>query len=327
MNKAAPFIVICLVSTLLTSCVNRAPNTFSSREGKNIRQILEHRGVSTIYDDSDKTELESVLTEAIQTKIEFYGVVVDEKNQPIKDYPVIAAVADRLLQPFEAPFVSLTEVAQIRTDSQGRFKIASKGAALLLDVESQGYWEKEHSYKTYYYAPAFADRNESSLPTRSNPIQFELSKKPDDAIQLPVSTGSVSIVPNSSPVFLSLLDSARYSTTPEKADLSITLAMEEADALGRYRWSCEIEALGGGGIQPRKQILIKEAPADGYESSFEFGYDSSNDSEWDHRDERQLFIRTRDQLYAYVTIAVRSKGKPYVSIEGQINPTGARYGE
>lgn len=306
-------------------CVNRAKNTANSRD-LGFLQRMSDREVPEVLQVFDDSDFEGELRDAVDTPADFWGVVMDEENNPLAGVPVRVTLFDHVIDPFEYPFIGWTELKNIRTDKQGRFKITGRRAgAVVVDVDEKGFWQEEQGYRSYYYAEELAERNERPLPTVDNPAVFRLVPKPADAITEPVSTGAIAVSLDGTPVEVSLATYSRHGEAPGEGTMEISVVADEPNEEGRYGWTCRV-AVPDGGVQLRTQLFIKEAPADGYEKSMEVGY-SADDPNWDHREDYLVFVRDPDGLYAHFVLRVRTHNNPFVSLQGVFNPTGARYGD
>jgi len=325
MKHAAAVSILACLTGLLGGCVNRAQSTTNQRDVGLLQRANDGDVPEAlrIFDDDD---LESELEEAMETPAPFWGLVVDEKGNPLADVAVRVTLFDHVLKPFEFPFVGWTELKGIRTDKRGRFKITGRSAgALVVNVIEDGYWQEEEGFRTYRYAEKLQHRNEYELPTASSPATFRLIPKPPDAILEPISTGAISVDLDGTPVGVSYATTSRYGLPPDVGTIQLAVEAGPPNAEGRYDWQCRI-TVPEGGVQMRRGLFVTEAPADGYGTSLTLGY-AADDPDWDHREDYRLFARDRNGIYAYFVLRVRTQNHPFVSLEGVYNPTGARYGQ
>ncbi len=309
----------------LSGCVSTAQKQTDSREVRFLQKTGPEGAwdVLEVFTDGD---FEENLKKAVDNEFTFYGSVIDENGEPLADVPILVTAFDHVLDPFMFPFIGWTDIENVKTGEDGRFEIKNrKAAAIVVDVDEDGYWEEETGFRGYAYAEELLSENEYPLPTKDEPAVFRLTPKPADAILNPVSTGAVRISPNGGPIYLELDDYSGYSLPMGQGSMRVFLTKGEPNSEGKYDWSCRFE-VPGGGVQPRTQLFIKQAPEDGYAPFIEFGYEA-DDPNWDHREEFRLFVRTKDGLYAYFELRARTKHDPFISAWGVFNPTGARYGD
>ena len=314
-----------IVAVILAGCVNRARNTSNSRDVRLIQRMTD-RDIPETLEVFDASNLEEELRAAVATPADFWGVVQEGQDNPLANVPVRVTLFDQVLDPFEYPFVGWTELKNVRTDKKGRFKVSGRRAgAVVVNVDEAGYWQEEQGYRTYYYATELRSRNEQPLPTAGSPAVFRLIPKPEDAITVPVSTGAIAMSLDGTPIEVAFSTYSRHGAEPGEGTMRIAVEAGEPQEDGRYDWQCRFE-VPDGGVQLRRQLFVKEAPAEGYQRRVSMGYEA-DDPNWDHREDYLLFVRDRDGLYAHFILRVRTRNHPFVSLQGVYNPTGARYGD
>ncbi len=311
-------IITVLAVVLLAACVTRPANYQTENELRYVRDA------EILPDDNhlSEDELREQVAKDVETELNFYGRVVDEEGNPIPDLPIQAAVFDHVLEPFESPYYGWTYLTDFVTDKNGEVKLETKGAAIFISVRKDGYWNEDGLSATFYYAERLQHMNVWPLPDhKKDPDELVLSYRPKEATPISVSTGAVRIDPNNW-YDIALRGHPRYPAPEGHGDLQILLEKAETNVSSEpFHWRLTIKTAGG--IQRNFDIDPLYAPESGYTNRISF--DMSADSEkWDYRDRWNFFLQTPEGLYALIELRLFAGAEPYISIDGRLNPYGAR---
>ncbi|MGD8417278.1 MAG: hypothetical protein PVH91_09490 [Pseudomonadales bacterium] len=310
-----------LCATALSGCVTVAEDRASQSD---ISWFARTLGQNHPFSELDPEEFQETARSAIETTIEFHGVVLSEAGNPLKGARVTASVFDHLVDPFEFPFFAFTNRTPVYTDSQGRFRfVREKGAGLYVTVEVPGWAPVTSPRQLFVYAEVL----EPTLPlptTATAPAEFIFEERPPEAELRPIHTGALPLTDDGVPLEVSLRTVAPYGVEPGTGDAIIACnrTLEDAAPEARFDWWCEL-TIPGGGVQPF-QIRMDRAPETGYQETGRLEY-STLDEDWDDRADRDLIIRFADGNYGFVRVSMRMDGDFYVAFDGVWNPTGSTW--
>ena len=304
----------------ITGCVTVAEDSASQSDIAWFARSLGDRPTANLDPEDFRTTAEA----AINTPIEFHGVVLSESGNPLKGARVTASVFDHLVDPFEFPFFSFTNRPPLFTDSLGRFRVTKdKGAGLYVTVHVPGWEPVTSARKLYVYAQELNTTPDLPVST-STAEQFVFEELPPEAELRPIHTGALPLLDDGEPLELSLRTISPYGVEPGtgEAIIACNRTLEDAAPHARFDWWCEL-TIPGGGLQPFR-IEMDRAPEDGYVETARLEHNAA-DPDWDDRADRDLMIRFADGMYAYVRVAMRMDGDFYVAFDGVWNPTGSTW--
>ncbi|MGH1472515.1 MAG: hypothetical protein ACRBCS_15105 [Cellvibrionaceae bacterium] len=299
-----------------------APTNTETPEQVNLVAAME---VLPSFDDTATDEIETVLEADIATPVTFFGKVIDESDEPLEGIPVDVVLLNRKLDPFISPYYGWTFLRDIQTDKNGYFSIKDTAAAgLSVSVSSEGFWDKGNFERHYFYASRLDKKNQFPLPTtKETAAIFTLQEKPKNAFFERISTGTIPL-PNQKLTGINF-EQKRYAADLDDADLLITLDKGKTNDSSTYSWSITLTSSAGeAGFQRMRGPLSFQAPSNGYQKSLTFTMDSKS-QDWRDRAEWEIYVKTAKSHYALLTIRVRTRGAPFVAIDGTINRFGARY--
>lgn len=303
---------------LLSGCVTTAEQTASEKDIKTFERRVT---LPAVFDEYDEEDLEPLVREMVDTPIEFHGRVTDEDGQPMADFEVRLLVFDRVVDPFEYPFVSFTQLPAVKSRRDGTFSVTGvRGAGLHVAVTKPGYKPVSPSRRIYLYAEPIQDAGEV-LPSKTEPAVFVFEPRPPEAEVRRVATGALRLPVDGQSLNVSLRDVSPYGVAEDRSDLQVACARGKAADAKPFDWTCRVE-VPGGGVKPVRRLAFDRAPKRGYTEAIEFGH-TADDPAWDHRDRRELFVRLSDQTYAYVLLRMRLQADVFVSFDGVWNPTGS----
>ncbi|MCX6937056.1 MAG: carboxypeptidase-like regulatory domain-containing protein [Verrucomicrobia bacterium] len=237
--------------------------------------------------------------------IEFYGKVVDDKDQPIEKATIR----------FQWTDLSREGTSEYNTisDSQGLFRLDGvTGKNLGVQVRKEGY--KHYFIGTQFsfeYAAYFEDS--FHVPDHSNPVIFRLRKNREAEplikreVRFPVSIGVPAAFilnpgdPNAAKVVIELLTNAQ---------------------LRDKQWSARI-SVPGGGLQSTLEEFPYEAPESGYKPTVTSEYDTPKPLGVDGGYQGGVFYVQTPKGYGRVEIKMMP-GNSYARINSFWNPSGSR---
>ena len=237
--------------------------------------------------------------------IEFYGKVVDDKNQPIEN----AAIR------FQWTDLSREGTSEYNTisDSQGLFKLDGvTGKNLGVQVRKEGY--KHYFIGTQFsfeYAAYFEDS--FHIPDPSKSVIFRLRKNREAEplvkreVRFPVSIG----VP------------AAFILNPgDPSAATVVIELLTNAQLRDKQWSAQI-SVPGGGLQSTLEEFPYEAPQSGYQPTFTSEYDTPKPLGVDGGYQGGVFYVQTPKGYGRVEIKMMP-GNSYARINSFWNPSGSR---
>ncbi len=311
--------LLCLL-LVLGGCVTRAQQHASKSDISWFARTLDGNPFSEI----DPEEFPDTAREALDTRIEFHGIVRSEEGNPLRGARVTASVFDHLVDPFEFPYFSFTVRPPVFTDDQGRFRFTrERGAGMYVQVEVPGWAPVTSPRNLYVYAESLG-RTEN-LPTRPTaPEVFVFEQRPPEAQLRRIHTGALRLEDDGVPLEASLRTLAPHGVEPGtgEAIISCYRTLEDAAPNARFDWWCEL-TIPGGGFQPFR-INMDQAPESGYVESGRLEM-TTDDPRWDDRADRDLIVQFADGKYGFVRVSMRMDGDFFVAFDGVWNPTGSTW--
>jgi hypothetical protein len=304
----------------LTGCVTAAKQSASQSDISWFARTLDQDAFSEV----DPEEFMETAEEALETPIEFHGIVVSDEGNPLKGVRVTATIFDHLVDPFEFPYFAFTTREPVFTDDQGRFRFTKEqGAGMYVLVEAPGYAPVTAPRKLFVYAESL----DPTLPlprTADAPAEFVFEIRPPEAELRPIHTGALRFEDDGVPLEASLRELAPYGVEPGTGDavISCQRTLENAAPDARYDWWCDL-TIPGGGFQPFR-INMDQAPESGYVENGRLEM-KVDDERWDDRADRDLVVRFADGMYGFVRVSMRMDGDFYVAFDGVWNPTGSTW--
>ena len=245
-----------------------------------------------------------------KTPINFFGRVVDENEQPVREATVVGQWSD--LSPNGA-------TAETRlTDDQGLFSIiGKKGRGITIRVSKEGYYTPKQQQISFDYA-GFWEANYHK-PDPHNPVVFHLRKKNQGKA---LSSGEIrpTLPANGTPVRFDLLNGGRASPDGQLEIAAVTNTEKYPPRI--FNWRATISMPDGGLIEHNAEFPF-EAPETGYQQSVEFDM-STNVPDWNRLIEKSYFIQFGSPP-KYGRIQIRLNGaSPKASVSYWVNPSGSR---
>lgn len=235
-----------------------------------------------------------------KVEIEFYGKVVDEKNEPVEGATVKFSKSD----------LSSEGTTQLKTqsDAKGVFSLTGViGRGLGITVEKAGYYTSKQNRYGFEYA-AFSD-NDFYQPDSDNPVIFRLRKKQAADLliyheqELKIGIGATSEL-----------------TLDTGAKLQIDLITNPRPKQGP--WVMRVIALDGG-LQPTVDEFPYSAPTDGYQPSLILDDNTPKPPTWENLYLGGSLYFKAGSVYGRIEMQMIS-GKDWMRIKSWTNPSGSR---
>lgn len=194
-----------------------------------------------------------------RTPIEFFGKVIDEKNQPVAGAEIEYSWNGTIEKYGKDGVVHKT----MTSDASGSFHIHGiEGKVLTVLVSKDGYYRrKSWNGGSFDYAgfwePIFIE------PDRNKPVILQLVKRP--VAEPTYRIGSrIFLEPPALETHLDLLSPTAQSTAP--ADLHVRITRPPGASYEKpFDWSVTIEGRNGAEIVETTDEFMLQAPADGYQ--------------------------------------------------------------
>lgn len=252
-----------------------------------------------------------------RTPIEFYGMVVDEQNNPVSGAQI----------EFDANDTSVEGTSFYHTDSDanGHFSIKNiEGKVLGVKVNKEGYYSYTPPVGlTFWYA---GGEVQTFIPDVANPVVFRLKKKgvAERLIHIHAhgNLEGLKTPKDGSPIGVSLTTGGQVN---EQGDLVVQCWVDDKVKLpGKdYNWKCQV-SVPGGGILLRTNDLEFQAPTSGYQPSDVIDMPASLGNQWSSDAKRNYFVRLANGNYARINFEMIVGGNEFFQLESFLNPNGSR---
>jgi hypothetical protein len=255
-----------------------------------------------------------------RTPIEFFGKVIDEKEQPVAGAGVEYSWNGTVEKYGKDGVVHKT----MTSDTSGQFHIHGiEGKCMTVYVRKPGHYSKAYPQGKYEYAgfwePTFIE------PDREKPVIFHLVKRP--VAEPTYRIGSrIFLEPPALETHLDLLSPTAQSTTP--ADLYVRITRPPGASYEKpFDWSVTIEGRNGAEIVETTDEFMLQAPADSYQSKLIREYKNPTGNA---RQKVRFYVRSKGRkLYAAVDFEMaayrRMNGSEPASIviSATVNPNNS----
>ena len=246
----------------------------------------------------DRKERDEREEREYNTLIVFYGLVLDQFDQPVSTARV----------EYDSVGGSFEGNRELTTDSQGRFTITGiRGKRLRIRVTHAGYYNND--YGSSYFVYAGNDRGPDFKPNPANPEIFRLRKKGEAAELIRQEDRVLFVKEDGHARSFSLYDHSRRRDQPDYVILQ-GVDTAELDRQGKPIRRLEM-VVPKGGIQQRTDPFAFIAPSDGYQPSMYFMRPEFFGGKFDY------FVRFDNGNYGRFTIM--GGGGDYL-IESFLNP-------
>ena len=273
----------------------------------------------------DKLKMLRELMQQSNKPIRFYGLVLDQDNNPIPDVKVTLSIRTTK-EPIPGRIMDLFDYPVVTTDTQGRFAITdAKGALLSVkSLEKPGYEASEKSINRAHYW-YWRDPREVFHPDADKPEVFHMWKK--TGAERLVRKGIAHPIPyNGTPTNFDLLSGTSVASG---GDIRVTLVRNPQQITygqRNYEWTLTIEALVGGLIESDDEQMYR-APADGYQTQLVV-HMPANAADWTDEKSINLYLKLDDgkkygRAELKALIGSDRQTTPFY-ISSFINPSGSR---
>jgi hypothetical protein len=227
-----------------------------------------------------------------RTPIEFFGMVIDEKNQPVAGAEIEYSWNGTIEKYGKDGVVHKT----MTSDASGSFHIHGiEGKVLTVLVSKDGYYRrKSWNGGSFDYAgfwePIFIE------PDRNKPVILQLVKRP--VAEPTYRIGSrIFLEPPALETHLDLLSPTAQSAAP--ADLHVRITRPPGASYEKpFDWSVTIEGRNGAEIVETTDEFMLQAPADGYQPKLVRDYKNPTGNA---RQKVRFYVRSKGRkLYAAV---------------------------
>lgn len=229
------------------------------------------------------------------TPITFYGLVLDERDQPVSEAVAVYACVDG----------SFEGERKLQSDTEGRFTISDvRGKHLRVGVSHPKYYVPGNYWFYYYYAGT--GNSPIHVPNSGKPEIFRLRKK-GEAAELVHQSDKILFDKGEEQRSFSLFDHTRRRDQPEYV---IIRAVDNGRVNSRGKRVLDLElSTPSGGLQLRTDPFQFIAPTEGYQSTLVTPPAGINPV--------GLFVRFNSGNYGRFTIA--GAGSQY-DVESYLNP-------
>jgi hypothetical protein len=255
------------------------------------------------------------LLESWQTRIEFYGMVVDENTNSI-------AGANVQFAWIETPSEAGEKSATTESDAEGRFSLQGKrGASLTVTVNKAGYYAL-HGQKTFHYAVLG-----NFVPSFLNPVVFKLRKKRHAEPLIHI--GGIGLhakrdyllSAEGKPTCVSLLTGQLMPSEQGDLEVAFQAGPPVETYPSRITWKCQVTVPSGGLIQTDEEFPFF-APEGGYRTSEAWNITTTN---WTDTVNQQYYVKLRNGNYGRINLRVIGvPSRAYFRMESYVNPSGSR---
>jgi len=247
-------------------------------------------------------------------QVNFFGMVVDQNNQPVAGASVKMFVRHSEYSPAKG-MTSTFPKFEALTDSQGHFSWTEESGDVL-SLESI-------TRDGYDLAPKTPHSFGPSSGSFENPVIFKMWKMGDKE---PLVSGSHVFVIDSGKTYTLNLITGKKIEGDADGDLQVSITRPSGvKQTDKYKWSFSIAAIGGGLVESSDEFMYL-APESGYEPKIEMQL-NPDDSTWTQFVKKQFFLRSRNgQIYGRVQVeidAIYNVGSA-IQIDYAVNPNGSR---
>jgi hypothetical protein len=246
-----------------------------------------------------------------QSPIEFYGMVVDESNNPV----VGAHISFHWM---ETPSDNGSRSLNAESDVNGLFSLRNAaGPSLTVSVSKEGYYTSRSTPDGYHYSSG----SESFHPDALNPVVFHLLKKGQGVELITSANGirtSVAVrVPKDN-------TAVRVDFFQKKASVTGQLEIRQIKPpfQGATNWSFSLSIPDGGLVENQDEFQF-EVPETGYQSTIEYNF-VKGDPDWTTQVSKQFYISFGNpRKYGWLRIE-SNLAQETVFLTYAINPDGSR---
>lgn len=252
---------------------------------------------------------------AWQATINFYGKVVDEKNNPVPEANVSFAWS-------ELPTDDGERFANTKSDTNGLFSLFGKqGRSLSVSINKEGYYTSHGGHWGFNYALG----PDMLTPDPSNPVIFHLRKmgQPQNLITktFPPGAGQIwQLHHDGTPINLDLFNGTQ--TSPGSGQVKLEFWRDVSNRKANvFDWKLQISILGGGLAQTDEEFAFI-APETGYKPAIVIDMPATNEK-WQTELKTKCYIEMPNGDYGEFELHLLAYNGVF-TVHSAINPTGSR---
>ena len=254
-------------------------------------------------------EMVEQIKEQWRTPIDFYGKVVDQKEQPVPGAGVSFGWTDLSPQGYSR--------AGTTSDAYGLFSLEGKsGKHLSVQVGKEGYYPSRTNLDSFFYV----GENENFVPHADAPVVFRLKKK-SEGTALVTLKQNYRIPRDGTPVGIDL--TTGKTTTGGGGDLIVRCWTEDQGKPfgAKYDWHCQVTPSGG--LVTTEEEFPFTAPEEGYAPGTEIQMRADR-PHWKSDVDLKFFYRLADGRYGRMTFSMIAGGQHFCMVDSFLNPSGSR---
>jgi hypothetical protein len=248
--------------------------------------------------------------------IEFYGKVVDERNQTIGGAKTTFVWNDLSNEG--------SSQSETQSDENGLFSLQNvTGKILSVTVEKSGYYSSKMDPYGFDYA-AFWEEN-FYQPNPSDPVVFHLRKK-GEAEPLVFRQTLYGLKPDGTPQYIDLGTGKKVTGGRPVGDIMIRLYRSPSGDPNKFDWTLTLQGVGAAGLVESHDEFMFEAPDSGYENTIQIK-EHVGDPDYQRQITANYYIRLSDgKTYARIEAEIRPKynDQGAVDLALYLNPSGSR---
>ena len=274
--------------------------------------------------EQKEVEVVRELADKSNKPIRFYGLVLDQDNNPVPGVKVTLSIR-ATKEPTPGMIRDEFDYPVVNTDAGGRFALVDARGALLSvkSLEKVGYEASEKSvHRAHYWY--WSDPRAVFHPDAEKPEIFRMWKK-EGAERLARKGISSSLRFDATPVMFDLVNGSAGAN----GDLRVALVRNPREinyGQRNYEWTLIVESSNGGLIESSDEQMYR-APVDGYQPRFVF-HMAANDPDWTDEKSFDLYLKLRGgAMYGRAEMKVlvgSDRATTPFYITAFVNPSGSR---
>jgi hypothetical protein len=264
--------------------------------------------------DARRKMLLEQIQEAWRTPIEFYGMVIDESNNPVTGADIIFDCND--LSEKGTSFYKQT------SDESGMFSLTGvRGEGITVHVSKEGYYTSRQDRDNFEYAQNGAN---NFVPDSANPVVFHLRKKRkgESLIQRDFPPGMQiwQLHHDGTSVELDLLNGSQNPNGSGQLKLEFWRDISDINKQP-FDWKLQL-SVPGGGLVGTDQEFPFEAPKIGYQSSIVIDMPATN-QDWLGELRSKYYLQLPNGNYGRIDFYLLPYNGVF-TVHSAVNPSGSQ---